>query len=144
MKIVQLNYWQYSKLPVEFANRVLLVESQTYGQLEDFVYHVACSEATAKEMAVGRIIPDKGRTIGFWQNLAGQGVWRRNQAAMQGFNAKLVKILKDAEQSSNTKGSDTATWKEIVELCDFNDEFIQNLGVNESTTVSKKKTIKTK
>jgi hypothetical protein len=146
MNFIELTAAELQKVQ-DLKDSFLIVESQVYGQVSDFRYHIAFGENLVEEFEkreIGRVIKDSGRTIGYWQNLAGKGVYKPNLVSLQNYPDNVSKILKTREEARLTVTS--KTWVEIIGLCPFDTEFKTMLGLNEKTVkVSpKRKTAKSK
>lgn len=143
MKLFQLKPDDVKKFATnERAIRAIVVESQNYGNPEDLLYHLAVSDESAelmKELELGREIEDKGRTVGFWQNLGGEGIHKPALAALSGFPEKLASIL--GQQPESKISIPGATWAEIIENAPFTrevkDVYLAKADIQESSEGSK-------
>lgn len=91
MKIFELTKEELKKN--DLRNKVFLLESQVYGQDEDLRYRVAVSDSFA-EIKIGREVKDEGRTVGFWQNLGGTGLYKPDSANPLYFTERLARYIK--------------------------------------------------
>lgn len=114
MKILQADIRQYHQIR-QYRKRILIVESQVYGQDDDLIFHIACSNEIADELKHTfflREIPDTGRTPGFWQNLGGSGVYKPKSVVPTFFSPRIATILRNkAEAQLSYTG---ATWRDII------------------------------
>lgn len=142
MNLVELTKQELDAVQ-DLKDSFLIVESQVYGQLSDFRYHLICNKQIADEFQkrnIGRAIKDTGRTCGFWQNLGGNGIYRVDLIHLEGYPENLIKILSKCSETKLTYVG--KTWKDILNLCPFNIEFKTALGVFEKPVSRKRKTAK--
>jgi hypothetical protein len=114
MKLYQLNKLEFIALQ-DWKIVYLLVESQNYGKQNELLYHIIVSlkdEEAFKKLSIGRPIEDSGRTVGFWQNLGGSGVYGTKTVIVQGFSANLTQLL--AGQPEATISFSGESWEEIL------------------------------
>jgi len=130
MKILQL---RHSEIPCLSEMRYLVVESQIFGQEEDFRYHVAMSNKSAdaliKEYFV-REIKDTGRTVGFWQNAGGKGIFRPDAVSsvtMFELPDRVIERLKKLPPATISFGG--TTWKEIIEKLPLTPSAKKGIGI---------------
>lgn len=150
MIITQLTAKELQKVQ-DLKDSFLIVESQVYGQISDFRYNVVSSKNLIEEFekrGIGRTIQDTGRTPGFWQNLAGKGIYCSSRPSLidfQNYPVNVSKILKKCKEAMLTITG--KTWSQILSDCPFNTEFKTILGLNEKTITKaspKRKTAKSK
>lgn len=142
MIITQFTHFELEQFK-DLRDMCLVVESQVYGQISDFLYHVASSKDLVDEFGkrgIGRAIKDTGRTPGFWQNLAGSGIYKVSLVNLQNYPKNVSKILLECDEAKLTYTG--KTWKEIINLCPFNNEFKIQLGINDKPASKKRKTAK--
>lgn len=147
MKVFQLTRNEMSDLHADGTPtvRYVLLESQPYGGPTDQVYNIAVAIEDVKNLealALGRVIADKGRTAGFWQNCGGHGVFRPRAAGTQGFSINLYAII--ATQPEAEISFEGSTWEEILRSMPFSDEQkAMFVGIDEELkTVSTEKSSK--
>jgi hypothetical protein len=117
MRLLQVKYLDHPTI-ARFDGDWLLVESQIFGQDEDRLCHIVSDDTFATRVVVkglGRIIQDTGRTIGLWQHLGGEGIFRPD---LIGFST-LVPIrfhsrIKSRDQAVISYSG--STWRQIVEM----------------------------
>jgi len=121
MKLYQLNKKEMLALQ-DWNIAHLVVESQNYGAESELLYHIIVSlkdEEAFNKLSIGRLIEDKGRTSGFWQNLGGSGIYATKTVAIQSFSPNLTKLLaKQPEAKVNFSGE---SWEEILRSMPLHD-----------------------
>ena len=138
MRLYQLNHKEFLELKNSPHKNFLLVESQVFGQQSEFLYHIACSNELAiwlTTQELGRKIQDKGRTIGFWQNLGGKGIYKKTQSgAAMIFAPKLVAVLQKCKEAEVR--FEAPTWEEIIETMPLSDliKSLLDVGTEKEST----------
>lgn len=138
MKILQLGSADLQHLT---GLRNIIVESQPYGQPTDFIYHVVLNDANADELIQNhgiREIEDKGRTVGFYQNLGGGGIYATHaisSLSCPDIPDRIRDIL--ARQKEATLSFEGKTWKEIIGNMPFMENVLNELGYFEGKVVTK-------
>lgn len=122
MQLYQLNVKEFQSLTFSGDRDFILVESQVYGQPEDMLYNIVCSNRLGEYLRttdVGRKIEDTGRTVGFWQNLGATGVLGTQSASTLNFSESLVNIIRRCPEAEIN--FDAPTWAEILEKMPLSD-----------------------
>lgn len=139
MNIYQLTRKELDELKAEKPFRYILLESQVFGVAKEHIFHIAIPLDTT--LSAGRKIVDKGRSVGYWQNTGGEGIFKPRSAGVQGFSKDVyTTILSQPDAILSFEG---ATWEEIVRSMPFTDEHkVMFVGEDEAKTVSTEKSSK--
>lgn len=133
MKLLQL---RHNEIPYLSGVRYLVVESQIYGQPEDYIYHVAVSNKTAETLKKKgvREIKDSGRSVGFWQNAGAKGTFRPDAVStitMPDTHVRIIERIKTlAPAAISFEGK---TWKEIIEKLPLTSTAKKGIGITGKT-----------
>lgn len=131
----QLVYLQDVEKPLKY----LIVESQEYGNVDDFRYHIFVPNELGQHLIENksvREIKDTGRTVGFWQRLGGRGVYLSKQAPLAGFRPALAELLsRRPDATLSFKGK---TWRTIIKSIPAGYIDLEGLGFYEKSTSPRK------
>jgi hypothetical protein len=131
----------------DFRGKVLLLESQNFGQDYELKFRVAVSDVFGDFLtgeSIGREVEDTGRTAGFYQNFGGQGIYKPDEIDELQFSDRLGKQLKMSPQGKVS--FEGATWNDILNKMPLTDsgKAMLNLSKPVSKKPSKKSSPKTK
>ena len=136
MKIRQFTQRDLERIDETFGV-FLVVESQPYGHDNDLMYNAVMSDETDKQFAeaeLGRSITDKGRSIGFFQNFGGAGVFKAKHCVPY-FSKSASDIIKTLPEG--TISVEGQTWREIMQKARGLDQnFIDSLKLGEVSSIT--------